>query len=401
MKLTYSDHRELAYKFQFAKTPHIYFGAGSFNEIGKITKRYGTSVLVLTGGSSLKTSGRLAALLSTLDAHSIKHYHTTIDTEPSPELVDEVVRAFKEKAIEVVLAIGGGSVLDAGKAASAMLPTGEPVFDYLEGVGSGVVHSGVKVPFIAVPTTAGTGSEATKNAVISRVGVNGFKKSLRHDNFVPDAAIVDPELTITCPSSVTAACGLDAFTQLIESYVSTKASPMTDGLALSALALFKDKLVAACTTAANDIGLRTALSYASLMSGITLANAGLGVVHGLSSVISAYFNIPHGVICGTLIGAATKVNIQRLTEKNDMVNLKKFATVGALLIDEDPVEMDIALKRLIYKIDEWISVLQLPLLSTYGLKTEHLEMIAAQTSNKENPVSLTKTDIIDILKQRL
>ncbi|MBF0316768.1 MAG: iron-containing alcohol dehydrogenase [Nitrospirae bacterium] len=388
--------------FKFAKTPRIYFGAGYFSDVGKIVRGYGGSVVVLTGGSSLRKSGRLDALMAALDALSIKSRHVSINTEPSPEMIDDAVKLCREADIEVVVAIGGGSVLDAGKAVSAMLPTGESVFDYLEGVGSGAVHSGVKVPFIAVPTTAGTGSETTKNAVISRVGVDGFKKSLRHDNFVPDVAVVDPELTLSCPPSVTAACGLDAFTQLLESYVSVKASAMTDSLALGALALFKDNLVAACTVGGGDVGVRAALSYASLISGMTLANAGLGVVHGVSSVISAHFDIPHGVICGTLIGAATKVNIQRLLERNDLGALKKFATLGDLITSEVVgSSMELSLKRLLYGLDEWVSLLRVPRLGHYGVGEQHLEMIAAKSSNKESPVKLSKTDIIDILRQRL
>ncbi|MBF0592619.1 MAG: iron-containing alcohol dehydrogenase [Nitrospirae bacterium] len=388
--------------FKFARTPDIYFGAGSFDNIPRLVRGYGKGVVVLTGGSSLMTSGRLDALMSALDALSIKCHHVTVNTEPSPEMIDETVKTFREAGVEVVLAIGGGSVLDAGKAVSAMLPTGEPVFDYLEGVGSGAVHSGVKVPFIAVPTTAGTGSEATKNAVISRVGVDGFKKSLRHDNFVPDVAVVDPELTLSCPSGVTAACGLDAFTQLLESYVSIKATVVTDGLALCAIALFMNNLVPACTVAADDVRVRSALSYASLVSGITLANAGLGVVHGLSSVISAHFDIPHGVICGTLIGAATRVNIQRLRENNDISALKKFSVVGSLMVDDGGSNSREAnLEVLISRVEKWVSSLHMPRLSRYGVQEQHLEMIASKTSNKESPVKLPKSDIIDILRQRL
>ncbi|MBF0337106.1 MAG: iron-containing alcohol dehydrogenase [Nitrospirae bacterium] len=389
-------------KFKFARPPHIYFGAGTFKDVCTIVRGYGRSVLVLTGGSSLKASGRLAGLLADLDALSIKHRHVSINTEPFPEMIDEVVRGCRDVGVEVVLAVGGGSVLDAGKAVSAMLPTGEGVFDYLEGVGSGAVHSGVKVPFIAAPTTAGTGSEATKNAVISRVGQDGFKKSLRHDNFVPDVAVVDPELTLSCPPAITASCGLDAFTQLLESYVSTKASVVTDSLALGALELFKDNLVAACTVSPGDIVVRSALSYASLISGITLANAGLGVVHGISSVISAHFDIPHGVICGTLIGAATKVNIQRLMADNAVDALKKFAAVGDLITAQSGnSSVESSLESLIRTIDNWVSALRMPLLSHYGVGQQHLDMIASRSSNKESPVKLSNADIMDILRQRL
>ena len=193
-----------------------------------------------------------------------------------------------DRGIDVVLSTGGGSVIDAGKAVSAMLRVEGSVAEYLEDVGTRK-HPGTKVPFVAVPTTAGTGCEATRNAVLSRVGPDGFKKSLRHDNFLPDAAVVDPVLTLSCPPDITAACGLDALTQLLESFVSTKASVLTDVLALSGLEHIGNSLVPACTNSGQDIDMRANLSYAALMSGITLTSAGLGTVHGFASSIGGLF----------------------------------------------------------------------------------------------------------------
>ena len=221
-------------RFQCASIPAVYFGAGVIKNIGATASRYGTSALLVTGGSSLARTGNLEVIVSRLKDANITVSHTTVTGEPSPEGVDEVVSEYRGKGVDLVISIGGGSVIDFGKAVSAMMPAEGSVLDYLEGVGT-KSPDGKKLPFLACPTTAGTGSEATKNAVLSRVGDAGFKKSLRHDKYIPDAAIIDPELAVDCPHNITAACGMDAFTQLLEAYVSTKANPMTDALSENGL----------------------------------------------------------------------------------------------------------------------------------------------------------------------
>ena len=229
----------MADNFHFAKTPEIHFGAGKFALTGRLAKKFGSIVLVVTGAESLKKSGKSDDLVKQFRNEDIKFSFVSIHDEPNPDFIDDIVKINRTKGIKVVIAIGGGSVVDAGKAISAMLPVEDSVFNYLEDVGS-KIPNGIKIPFIAIPTTSGTGSETTKNAVLSSTGENGFKKSLRHDNFVPDIAIVDPELTLTLPPHITAACGMDAFTQLLESYVSTKASLITDSLAFYGLNRIRD-----------------------------------------------------------------------------------------------------------------------------------------------------------------
>ncbi|MBF0517284.1 MAG: iron-containing alcohol dehydrogenase [Nitrospirae bacterium] len=389
--------------FNFAKTPAIYFGTGVFNKLPTLVSRLGKTVLLVTGGASLQKSGRLDKLCSALTTEGIKSYVFQISGEPSPEIVDAAVSGHRAFCIDAVVGIGGGSAIDGAKAISAMLPLGEGVFNYLEGVGSAQLHNGSKLPFIAVPTTAGTGSEATKNAVLSRIGSHGFKKSLRHDNFVPDIALIDPELTLSCPQDVAAACAMDAFTQLMESYVSVKASPMTDSLAFGALRLAVENLEASCAPGAVDIAARSAMAYAATMSGITLANAGLGVVHGLASSVGAAAAIPHGVVCGTLVAAATSANIRALRASGSAA-IQKYAEIGSLITGEKLTgkkELTTALNALLERLSCWSQTLNMPRLSNFGVKQEHMEAIAGVTSNKESPVRLSRDEIKSILAERL
>jgi alcohol dehydrogenase class IV len=386
-------------RFTFAGTPRVHFGIGTFSKGHEIVAAYGTRVLVVTGKRSLQSSGKWNLLLQALAANEMEHWHFAIGGEPSPEVVDQACSELRGKPVDAVLAVGGGSVVDAGKAISAMLPQAGSVLDYLEGVGTRA-HSGAKVPFIAVPTTAGTGSEATKNAVLSRVGTSGFKKSLRHDNFIPNDVIIDPELSLSCPARVTAACGMDAFTQLLESYVSTEASPMTDALAVSGMRYVADHLVAAATTGADDVEARAGMAYASFLSGVTLANAGLGVVHGLAGPIGGFFDIPHGVVCGTLIGGATRLNVEALQRKKDegKAALEKYATIGRLLSGTESQDIAYCCNLLIEKIETWTKTVELPLLSDYGVRPSDIDKIVEKASNKNNPVKLNQEEIREILR---
>jgi alcohol dehydrogenase class IV len=390
--------------FAFSGIPGIVFGPGEFHRVPRIVKGMGDRVLVVTGLSSLERSGKWDELAAGLAGESIRCSRVTLQGEPSPDFVDDTVSQFRGRGMQVVLAAGGGSVVDAGKAISAMLTQDASVYEFLEGVGNRT-HDGEKLPFVAVPTTSGTGSEATKNAVLSRVGPQGFKKSIRHDRFVPDVAVIDPELMLSCPPEVSAACGLDAFTQLLESYVSTHANPFTDALAYSGLSFLKDSLVPVSTVEGQSIGKRAAMAYAALVSGITLANAGLGVVHGLASPIGGLFSIPHGVVCGTLVGAETRVNVEKLRGpgQGNRVVLKKYAEIGALLSGKAfrEGEIESCCDLLIEKIDGWIETLAIPRLSEYGVRASDLDGIARSAGNKNNPVSLTAEEIKTLLSMRL
>lgn len=391
--------------FDFAKTPKLYFGPGKIKVVPEVVQSFGHTLLIVTGGSSFELSEQWGRFLATLDKSGIRHYRISIKGEPSPENVDEAVDFFRKKNVDVVLAWGGGSAVDTGKAISAMLPLpeGVSVFDFLEGVGSGATHNGAKAPFIAVPTTAGTGSEATKNAVLSRVGEKGFKKSLRHDNFVPDVAILDPELASKCPAHITAACGMDAFSQLLEAYVSTKASPLTDALAWSGIKHVNQGLLRCCSSGDSDTEARGKMAYAAFLSGVTLANAGLGIVHGLASPLGGRFDIPHGVACGSLMGEAVSITAAKLLARHGPEHpaFVKYSRVGALLSGDLGAETEEGCKLLVKKLHELTDKLYIPRLGAYGISDEHLNGIANAASNKNNPIPLEKSEIKELLERRL
>ncbi|OGR59172.1 MAG: hypothetical protein A2X36_00475 [Elusimicrobia bacterium GWA2_69_24] len=387
--------------FTFARAPRVVFGAGRLRELPKLAGSFGRKALLVTGARSFARGERWDALTDALEDAGISVAHESVEGEPSPEFVDRAAAEHRDRGCAVVVGIGGGSAIDAAKAVSAML--GEPgsVVEYLEGVGTRT-HSGGKLPVIAVPTTAGAGSEATKNAVLSQVGPKGFKKSLRHDRFIPDIALVDPELTLSCPPGVSAACGVDAFTQLLESFVSTQANPLTDALAWSGLEAVRDSLVPACTEG-TDLAARTGMAYASLMSGMTLANAGLGVIHGLAGPIGGFFPAPHGALCGTLAAPAIEHTARALRagQGPDCPGLRKYAAVGALLCGTDQRDTQACCQALVDRVRQWCAALNLPRLRDYGVSEGSLDRILDAAENKSNPVALDRETLRAILRDRL
>ncbi len=391
--------------FDIARLPQIVFGGGRIAELPGHIATQGRRALFVLGRHSFRNTPTWAKLQEDLRSAGIDWKETTVGGEPSPELVDAEVAAHKDDDIDVVVGAGGGSVLDAAKAIAGLLRPGNSVMDHLEGVGRGVPYRGPAVPLIAVPTTAGTGSEATKNAVLSRRGEEGFKKSFRDDRLVARVALVDPELLVSCSPELIAANGMDAFTQLLESYVSTRANPMTDALARSGIEAFRDGFWAAWEQQADAAEARARLAYASMISGITLAQTGLGSVHGMASPLGAYFPAPHGVVCGTLVAEATEMNIRALHEREpDDIALQKYADVGRLLSPEPLPDAEAALADLVERLRQWTERLHLPKLSRYGMRPKDLDRVAAHSggsSMKTNPLVLTADELKAVLQRRL
>lgn len=401
--------------FLFSKLPTLYFGPGRIKGLVEIIKEYGNNILFIKGKNSLENSGNLSRILALLKENSIQFSIEEIQGEPTPDFVDHISEKYRSNHPGAVLSIGGGSVLDAGKAVSAMIPERNFVMDYLEGVGKGISHSGTKLPFIAVPTTSGTGSEVTKNAVLSRTGIHGskksgfkksrfkksgFKKSLRHDNFVSDKVIIDPELIITCPPDITASSGLDAFSQLLEAFVSIKSSPLSDALAIEGIKNIKNSLYKAVKEPGN-LEARSGMAYAAYLSGICLANAGLGTVHGLAGALGGIYNIPHGTACGTLLAACMEKTIRNLQSSGGTGCLEKFASVGRIISGRKDVDVNDACELLIKELNRFTETLKIKKLDPFGVKEEDLSKIVSVSGNKNNPVKLSEDELSEILRSRL
>lgn len=394
--------------FSIARLPKLIFGTGVIAQLPTEILRFGSKALIITGAQSFAQSQAWAQLQNQLSDAGIDLTHMSVAGEPSPDMIDAAVNEHKNASIDVVVGIGGGSALDAAKAIAGLLKPGNSVMDHLEGVGPERPFHGPATPLICTPTTAGTGSEATKNAVLSRHGADGFKKSFRDDTLVAETAIIDPDLLSTCPQSVIAANGMDAFTQLLESLTSTRSNAMTDALAWSGMERFAkgfwDMWMLAGESNLRASEARNHMAYASLMSGICLAQTGLGSVHGLAQPLGSLFPIPHGVVCGTQVAEATDINIRALIERQpDSPALEKYARAGALLLTDNLSGND-ALEGLVRTLKDWTERLELPRLSSYGVTESDIDRIVANSrgsSMQTNPVVLSDKEIAEIVRRRL
>jgi alcohol dehydrogenase len=388
-------------QFSIARLPRIEFGAGAIRKLPDIAGAYGKRLLLVTGTRSFAESHAGAWLFGELKKRGYSWEQLKVGGEPSPAFVDEAVARLRDGSFDSVIGIGGGSALDAAKAIAGLLRPGNSIMDHLEGVGPELPYLGPATPFISVPTTAGTGSEATKNAVLSKEGE--YKKSFRDDALVAEWAIVDPDLLATCPPELIAADGMDAFTQLLESFVSTRANPMTDALARSGIMAIKDSLLSLYRE--QSAAAREKMAYASLVSGICLAQTGLGSVHGLAAPLGAFFPIPHGVACGTLVATATAANIAALKARDpDSPALPKYAEIGRRFAMQKGLNGDDARAWLVDTLREWETGLALPRLSKWRVTPADFPRIVANSrgsSMKTNPVVLTDDEIAAILAARV
>ena len=378
--------------FEFATATRIVFGQGSAETVPAELRRFGTRAVLVTG----RSPGRTEWLRDALDAAGVDFCTITVANEPTVEFVREALEEARTFLADSLVAAGGGSVLDAGKAIAAMLANPGDPLDYLEVIGAGKPLPHASRPMVAVPTTAGTGSEVTRHAVLGSAEY-GVKASLRSPGMLPALAIVDPLLTVDLPPPLTASTGLDALTQLIEPYVCSRANPMTDLFCEEGLRRVAHSLRASWEDGGN-LPARTDMAWASLLGGLALANAGLGVVHGFAAPVGGGFHAPHGAVCAALLPHGIRANVEALSRQaTGHPALERYQRVATLLTGNSAASVDEGIAW----IEELVHALQIPGLGSYGVRPEHandLALKASRTSSmKANPVQLDQETLARML----
>ncbi len=391
--------------FEFATATRVIFGAGASREIGAHAKEFGHRALVVTG----RDTRRAESLLSSLREQGIVGLTFSVFGEPDLETVEQGIKQARHQHCDLVIGFGGGSALDAGKAIAAMLTNDGELLDYLEVIGRGKSLGKPSAPFIAIPTTAGTGSEVTRNAVLASAQ-HHVKVSLRSPLMLPKLALVDPALTYDLPPAITASTGLDALTQVIEPYVSSRANAMTDALCLEGIRRAARSLKIAYQAAreknsesqAPARSAREDMSVVSLFGGLALANAGLGAVHGFAGPIGGMFHAPHGAVCAALLPHVMNANIRALRERlPESESLARYKEVARLLTgSSDAKEEDgIAWVR------KTVTELNIPPLGTYGITRQHtsnlVEKATQASSMKANPIALNADELSELVERAL
>lgn len=388
-------------RFDLALPGDVRFGAGRVRELPSILVGLGvTRAMVVTG----RTPGRAAAVRQELAVAGMETVVLPVTGEPSVDTVRQGVAAVRAAGCDGVLGFGGGSALDVAKAVALLAATGADPLDHLEVVGRGRPFDRPGLPCVAVPTTAGTGSEVTRNAVLSAEGV---KASLRTPLMLPRAAVVDPDLLAGLPPAIIAAGGADALAQLVEPFLSARANPITDALAREGLRRSARSLLPAyrnggLPTGSEAVGRREDLAMASLLGGLCLANSGLGAAHGVAGVVGGRFDAPHGAVCGALLGPVVAVNVRALTERAPgHPALARLPELAALLTGDPTATTDAAL--------EWLGRLRgelgIPGLGSYGVRSADVPGLVAAarraSSIKANPIELTEAELTEIVTRAL
>jgi alcohol dehydrogenase class IV len=383
----------VAATFEFATADRIIVGVGRAAQLPEVLIGLGSRLLVCTGANP----ARHARLLAELDMPTVV---LEVSAEPTVELARAGVAAAREHGADVVAAIGGGSVIDTGKTVAMLLGNGGDPLDYMEVVGAGHPITRPSAPYVAIPTTAGTGAEVTANAVLASPE-HRLKASLRSPLMIPRVALIDPQLTVSCPPTVTAASGLDALTQCLEPLVSPRATPLTDGLAREGLRRAGSGLRAAYADG-EDLAARTDMAVCALLGGMALANAKLGAVHGLAGVIGGIADIPHGLACAALLAPVIDANVRALrSAQPGSLALDRYAEVAQLLTGKPAASIEDGLDW----IRQTLAVLAVPGLGAFNIGPDYADDVATKamssSSMRGNPVELSHDDLTAIVRQAL
>lgn len=375
--------------FDFATAGRILFGAGVVGQLADYARTMGGRVLVVTGASP----DRAKPLVAGLDC-----VFFAVPGEPAVETIRQGVQVARDAGCEMVIAIGGGSAIDGGKALAALLANPGDPLDYLEVIGRGRPLANPSVPFIAVPTTAGTGSEVTRNAVLASPE-HRVKASLRSPHMLPRMALVDPDLTLDLPPAITASTGLDALTQLIEPYVSVRANPMTDLFCIDGIGRAAEALPRVWNNP-RDREARSSMSMASLLGGLSLANAGLGAVHGFAAPIGGMFPAPHGAVCAAVLPHAMAVNIQALRRRApESRALARYEEIAGLVTRRPQASAEDGVQW----VAELCRKLEIPPLRAYGVTAADIDVLVEKAANassmKANPLVLTSAELREIAER--
>lgn len=381
-------------RFEFATATRILFGNGTVKEAGVLAAEMGSHALVVGG----KTPARAEPLMAIFQAAGVNSKYFPIPDEPTVEMVDQGMQSARKAGCDMVVGFGGGSAMDAAKAIAILLSNPGDIYDYLEVIGRGKQFSQPSLACIAIPTTSGTGSEVTKNAVIASPK-DRVKVSLRHNTLLPRLALVDPELTHSAPPKTTAFAGMDALTQLIEPFVSPKANPLTDGLCREGLRRAARSLRKAYRDG-SDAAAREDLSVASLFGGLCLANAGLGVVHGFSGVMGGMYAIPHGALCARLLPYGTEVNYRALKARDPhSPALGRYHELASILTGKD----DASIEDLVAWLQALVSELKIPTLGDFrvpGADFPTVVLLSRRSSSmKANAIQLSDEELKEILEK--
>ena len=380
-------------KFEFATASRIIFGQGTVKEVAPMASNMGNCALLVTG-RNLERAGPLSGSLKNT---GMKIVTFSVSDEPTIELTIKGVELARQNASDIVIGMGGGSVIDTAKAIAALLTNSGDITDYLEVIGRGKQLSRPSAPCIAIPTTAGTGAEVTKNAVLTSQE-HKVKVSLRSPTMLPDLAIVDPELTYSMPPSLTASTGLDALTQVLEPFVSVKSNPLTDTICIEGLKRAARSLHRAFKDG-SDTRAREDMAIVSLFGGLTLANSKLGAVHGIAGPMGGMFPVPHGVICARLLPFVVEVNVRALKRHNSQQYLLRYDQVAQVLTGKSNAKAEEGIAR----IHDLCDALDIPGLSDFGITEDHFpDLITSSkkaSSMKGNPVNLTDEELTEILQK--